>query len=111
MPFCRRRCDYCAFSTYVDRDHLMASYIDAVRRDVAQAVDSLDDQPLGYRVNILIARLCFRGIYFPMLGRFAWCKVISENRGTIMKLARQGFEAWRGSRSKPEPAPATSAGD
>jgi hypothetical protein len=78
---------------------------------VAQAVDSLDDQPLGYRVNILIARLCFRGIYFPMLGRFAWCKVISENRGTIMKLARQGFEAWRGSRSKPEPAPATSAGD
>ncbi|MGB8762494.1 MAG: radical SAM protein [Candidatus Sulfotelmatobacter sp.] len=78
---------------------------------IAQAVDSLDDQPLGYRVNILIARLCFRGIYFPMLGRFAWWKVISENRNTIFKLARQGFEAWWDSRTRPEPAPATSAGD
>jgi radical SAM superfamily enzyme YgiQ (UPF0313 family) len=78
---------------------------------IAQAVDSLDDQPLGYRINILIARLCFRGIYFPMLGRFAWWKVISENRGTIFKLTRQGFAAWWNSRTKPEPAPATIAGD
>src|SRR5271154_6516366 len=78
---------------------------------IAQAVDSLDDQPLGYRVNILLARLCFRGIYFPMLGRFAWWKVISGNRGTIFKLVKQGFEAWWASRSRPEPAPATSAGD
>ncbi len=78
---------------------------------IAQAVDSLDDQPLGYRINIFIARMCFRGIYFPMLGRFAWWKVISENRHTIFKLARQGIEAWWGSRTKPVPAPATSAGD
>jgi radical SAM superfamily enzyme YgiQ (UPF0313 family) len=78
---------------------------------IAQAVDSLADQPLGYRVNILIARLCFRGIYFPMLGRFAWWKVISENRHTIFKLAKQGVEAWWHSRRRPEPAPATSAGD
>src|ERR1700677_4505772 len=79
--------------------------------DIAQAVNSLDDQPLGDRINILIARLCFRGIYFPMLGRFAWWKVISENRQTIFKLTRQGLEAWWNSRSRPEPAPATIAGD
>src|SRR5277367_2586606 len=36
---------------------------------LAQAVDSLSDQPLGYRINIFIARLCFRGIYFPMMGK------------------------------------------
>jgi oxygen-independent coproporphyrinogen-3 oxidase len=23
VPFCRERCDYCAFATYTDRDHLM----------------------------------------------------------------------------------------
>jgi hypothetical protein len=46
-----------------------------------------------------------------MLGRFAWWKVISENRNTIFKLARQGFEAWWDSRTRPEPASATSAGD
>jgi len=78
---------------------------------IAQAVDSLADQPLGYRINIFIARMCFRGIYFPMLGRFAWWKVISENRQTIFKLAKQGVEAWWDSRTKAEPAPATSAGD
>jgi oxygen-independent coproporphyrinogen-3 oxidase len=29
IPFCRARCDYCAFATFTDRDHLMASYTDA----------------------------------------------------------------------------------
>src|SRR5271154_5679740 len=78
---------------------------------LAHAVESLNDQPLGYRINIFIARVCFRGIYFPMLGRFAWWKVISENRATIFKLARQGVEAWWDSRTRPTPAPAPMAGD
>jgi hypothetical protein len=78
---------------------------------IAQAVDSLDDQPLGYRVNIFIARVCFRGIYFPMLGRFAWWKVISENRRTISKLLKQGAGAWWEHKTRHEPAAATSAGD
>jgi len=59
------------------------------------AVDSLDDQPLGYRVNIFLARLCFRGIYFPMMGRLAWAKVIFKNRQTIFRLV---WEAVRGRR-------------
>ena len=42
-------------------------------------------------LNILIARLCFRGIYFPQMGRFAWMKTILENRRTIFKLVSQGF--------------------
>jgi radical SAM superfamily enzyme YgiQ (UPF0313 family) len=78
---------------------------------IEQAVDSLSDQPLGYRVNIFIARICFRGIYFPMLGRFAWWKVISENRRTIFKLAKQGVEAWWTSRNRVPAAAATIAGD
>ncbi|HET9309019.1 MAG TPA: radical SAM protein [Candidatus Sulfotelmatobacter sp.] len=56
---------------------------------LADAVDSLADQPLGYRINIFLARLCFRGIYFPMLGRLAWLKVIAENRRTIFKLVKE----------------------
>jgi hypothetical protein len=58
---------------------------------IEKAVDSLNHKPLGYRINILIARLCFRGIYFPQMGRFAWLKTILENRRTILKLIRQGF--------------------
>ncbi|MGC1372964.1 MAG: radical SAM protein [Candidatus Sulfotelmatobacter sp.] len=56
---------------------------------LAQAVAALDDQPLGYRVNIFLARLCFRGIYFPMMGRLAWLKVIAQNRRTIFKLLKE----------------------
>jgi radical SAM superfamily enzyme YgiQ (UPF0313 family) len=58
---------------------------------IEKAVDSLNHKPLGYRINILIARLCFRGIYFPQMGRFTWVKTILENRRTIFKLIRQGF--------------------
>ena len=58
---------------------------------IEKAVDALSHRPLGYRINILIARLCFRGIYFPQMGRFAWLKTILENRRTIFKLIRQGF--------------------
>ena len=66
---------------------------------VAQAVDSLDDQPLGYRVNIFLARICFRGIYFPMMGKLAWLKVVAENRRTIFKLV---VEAVFGRKERPQ---------
>lgn len=38
VPFCLRRCDYCAFATWDDRLHLVARYVGAVRREVAAAV-------------------------------------------------------------------------
>jgi radical SAM superfamily enzyme YgiQ (UPF0313 family) len=62
---------------------------------MAKAVDSLNHKPLGYRINIFIARICFRGIYFPQMGPSAWMKVISQNRRTIFKLAKDGYNAWR----------------
>ncbi len=58
---------------------------------LAQAVDALDDQPLGYRINIFLARLCFRGIYFPMMGKMAWLKIVAQNLRTILKLAGEAF--------------------
>jgi len=36
VPFCRERCDYCAFATYTDRDHLMERYADACVSEVHQ---------------------------------------------------------------------------
>jgi hypothetical protein len=59
-------------------------------------VHTLDDQPLGYRINIFLARLCFRGIYFPMMGRGAWLKVVAQNRRTIFGLVKEAvFGRWR----------------
>ena len=37
IPFCARRCDYCAFATWTDRHHLHASYADACVREVESA--------------------------------------------------------------------------
>jgi radical SAM superfamily enzyme YgiQ (UPF0313 family) len=62
---------------------------------IADAVESLDQKKLGYRINILIARLCFRGIYFPMMGRLAWVKMFAVNRRTIFKLVKEGFRGRR----------------
>lgn len=31
MPFCRHKCDYCAFATWTDRDHLVERYMAACR--------------------------------------------------------------------------------
>ena len=40
VPFCKHRCDYCAFATYDDRDDLMARYVAAVRREISEAVEA-----------------------------------------------------------------------
>src|SRR3989449_4851978 len=69
---------------------------------LAQAVESLDDEPLGYRVNIFLARLCFRGIYFPMMGKMAWLKVVAQNRQTIFKLVKEAFFGRRTRPRSPE---------
>jgi putative oxygen-independent coproporphyrinogen III oxidase len=38
IPFCARRCDYCAFATWTDRGHLTDSYLAACRADIERAV-------------------------------------------------------------------------
>jgi putative oxygen-independent coproporphyrinogen III oxidase len=37
VPFCVSRCDYCAFATWTDRDHLMAGYARACGRELELA--------------------------------------------------------------------------
>ena len=37
VPFCARRCDYCAFATWTDRHHLMAAYSAACRAEIQAA--------------------------------------------------------------------------
>jgi len=39
VPFCRHRCDYCAFATYTDRDHLMEAYAAACVTELERAVE------------------------------------------------------------------------
>lgn len=61
---------------------------------ISHAVKSLNDNQVGYRINILVARLCFRGIYFPQIGPLAWLKVIAQNWRSIAGVIRDGFGDW-----------------
>jgi radical SAM superfamily enzyme YgiQ (UPF0313 family) len=66
----------------------------------AEAVNSIDEKHVKYRIINFVARLFFRGIYFPQMGKRAWLKVLFENRRTIAQLTRQGIAAARAAKKK-----------
>ena len=61
---------------------------------IAHAVNSLGHKEVGYRINILVSRLCFRGIYFPQMSPLTWLKVIAQNWRTILQVINDGFGDW-----------------
>lgn len=67
-----------------------------------RAMDKIADSPAAYKISHLVARLCFRGIYFPQRGSGAWFKVLVENRRVIFRVVRDCFKNWKGS-GIPEP--------
>ena len=83
----------------------------------AAAVGAIGGHDLQYRLGMLVARLFFRGIYFPQMTRRAWLRLLYENRRTITSLTREGFSKWRASRrrsadvSSAVTAPAAGSGD
>jgi oxygen-independent coproporphyrinogen-3 oxidase len=40
VPFCRERCDFCAFATFTDRDPLMGRYVDACLAELEAAAQA-----------------------------------------------------------------------
>jgi radical SAM superfamily enzyme YgiQ (UPF0313 family) len=67
---------------------------------ITEAIDSISHKSVEARIMHLIARLFFRGIYFPQMDRWAWIKVIAQNRQTIFKLVGEAIGAWRRARRK-----------
>ena len=66
----------------------------------ARAVASISGEPLQYRISHLVARLFFRGIYFPQMGWPAWLKVIAQNRRAIFGLVADSLHAARNARKR-----------
>jgi hypothetical protein len=54
-----------------------------------RAIESIE--PVPYKISHLIARLCFRGIYFPPKGAWGWLKVIAANRSPVFQLVKELF--------------------
>jgi radical SAM superfamily enzyme YgiQ (UPF0313 family) len=61
----------------------------------AEAIAAIADKPFQYRAGHLVARLFFRGIYFPQMTRRAWLRLIADNRQVIYGLVKEAVGKWR----------------
>lgn len=61
----------------------------------ASAINSIKDKPVQDRISHLIARLFFRGIYFPQMTKLAWIKLIYQNRQIIYSLVKEAVVRLR----------------
>jgi len=62
----------------------------------ARALDSISDAPAPYKISHLVARIFFRGIYFPPKGAWGWLKVVAANRASIFRIVKDAFVRWHG---------------
>jgi radical SAM superfamily enzyme YgiQ (UPF0313 family) len=61
-----------------------------------RALEAIRNEPVPYKINHMVARLFFRGIYFPQKGVWQWMKLIAENRRPIWRIIRESFTQWHG---------------
>ena len=61
-----------------------------------RALDSIADEPVPYKISHFVARIFFRGIYFPPKGVWSWLKLIAQNRASIYRIVRESFTKWHG---------------
>lgn len=54
----------------------------------------------GQQMTHFLARLFFRGIYFPQMTKVAWLKLLATNSGTILTLILEGFRVRKRNRRK-----------
>ncbi|CAN5258424.1 hypothetical protein BH20ACI2_BH20ACI2_26990 [soil metagenome] len=65
-----------------------------------EAINEIREAPIDTRIGHLVARLFFRGIYFPQMNRSAWIKLLYDNRKPIVSLTREGIRTWRAARKR-----------
>ena len=68
-----------------------------------KALASIPDR-IDNRIMHLIARLFFRGIYFPQLTKLAWARLLIQKRRSLLKLAWEAFGLYRLARRNRERA-------
>jgi hypothetical protein len=62
----------------------------------AKALDTVADEPVPYKINHLMSRLFFRGIYFPQKGVWGWLRLVAQNRNSVFRIIRESFTQWHG---------------
>lgn len=57
----------------------------------AEALNRIAYRPLRERGTMFVARLAFRGIYFPQMRPQEWLLLLWKNRRTLLSLCREAF--------------------
>ena len=65
-----------------------------------EAIQSIRNTPIQTRIGHIVARLFFRGIYFPQMSKRAWLKLLFDNRKSILSLTGEGLSTWRRARKR-----------
>ncbi|MGQ0541213.1 MAG: B12-binding domain-containing radical SAM protein [Blastocatellia bacterium] len=60
-----------------------------------EAIQAIRTAPIQTRISHIVARLFFRGIYFPQMSKWAWIKLLFDNRKSILSLTGEGLSTWR----------------
>ncbi|HEX5483255.1 MAG TPA: radical SAM protein [Terriglobia bacterium] len=61
----------------------------------AAAMKWLGERPLNEQATHLLARLAFRGIYFPQMRKREWARLFFENRSPLLRVIAQAFTPRR----------------
>jgi len=63
-----------------------------------RALESIAAEPAAYKISHFVARLFFRGIYFPQRGTWKWLRLIAQNRKAVYRIAKDVLRRWHGER-------------
>ena len=78
----------------------------------ARALDAIADEPVPYKISHLVARIFFRGIYFPPRSMWGWLRVVAQNRASVYLIICESFTRWHGAApATPEYAQSESGSD
>jgi radical SAM superfamily enzyme YgiQ (UPF0313 family) len=59
-----------------------------------------NEKPFGQQLTHFVARLLFRGIYFPQMSHWAWIKLLAQNIHTVLNLVYCGVQARKKDKKK-----------
>jgi radical SAM superfamily enzyme YgiQ (UPF0313 family) len=84
-------------------DEIRKAWTDSYTPEATRrALDWMRHEPVPYQISHLIARLFFRGIYFPQKGAGAWLRLLAENRSAIVGLIKEALKGRRGAAGEAE---------
>ena len=66
------------------------------------AIDSIAAEPTPYKISHFVARIFFRGIYFPPKSLWNWLRLIAQNRRAIYGIVKDSFTQWHGQKDPAE---------